>query len=222
MITEHDDEPIPGLPAVPPEGERILWQGSPNWRGLALRSFHVRKVAFYFAVLVAWTGVSGAHDGNAAGAVLTDMAMLLPLGAAGVALLALFGWMYARTTIFTITSRRVVMRFGIALPMTVNLPFKQIEGAELRRCTDGTGDLALQLAKGNRAAYFHIWPFVRPWRITRPQPLLRALVRADEVAETLAQALSDFHQQPAAARPAAKPRPADADAPSGLAPMPAE
>ena len=44
----HDDyagEPIPGLPADLPEGERLLWQGSPAWMSLAVRAFHIRKVA---------------------------------------------------------------------------------------------------------------------------------------------------------------------------------
>ena len=51
----HDDfefEPVRGLPAMLPPGERLLWQGNPAWRSLAIRAYHVRKVALYFAVLV--------------------------------------------------------------------------------------------------------------------------------------------------------------------------
>ena len=44
--------------------------------------------------------------------------------AIGIALV--FAWASARTTVYTITNRRVVMRFGIALPMTLNLPFTLI------------------------------------------------------------------------------------------------
>jgi hypothetical protein len=53
-VMSHDDfefEPIRGLPAMLPAGERLLWQGTPNWRGLAVRSYHVRKIAAYFAFL---------------------------------------------------------------------------------------------------------------------------------------------------------------------------
>ena len=32
----------------------------------------------------------------------------------------------ARATVYTITTRRLVMRIGVALPTTFNLPFKQI------------------------------------------------------------------------------------------------
>ena len=43
----HDDfavEAVPGLPAALPDGERLLGQGTPEWRALAVRALHVRKV----------------------------------------------------------------------------------------------------------------------------------------------------------------------------------
>ena len=33
MITEYDDEPIRGLPGELPQGETLLWQGSPEQAG---------------------------------------------------------------------------------------------------------------------------------------------------------------------------------------------
>ena len=33
----------------------------------------------------------------------------------------LYAWLVARSTMYTITSRRVVMRFGIAVPVSFNL-----------------------------------------------------------------------------------------------------
>ncbi|MEX7194519.1 hypothetical protein AB2C30_32370, partial [Pseudomonas aeruginosa] len=42
------------LPAPLPVGERVIWQGKPSLKGLALRSFHIREVAIYFGVLLAW------------------------------------------------------------------------------------------------------------------------------------------------------------------------
>ena len=47
-MSEHDFEPIRGLPGPLPEGETILWQGAPDWRVLAVQAFHVRAVAIYF------------------------------------------------------------------------------------------------------------------------------------------------------------------------------
>jgi hypothetical protein len=45
---EHELEPQYGLPERLPAGEHILWQGSPDFRTVALRIFHLRKVALYW------------------------------------------------------------------------------------------------------------------------------------------------------------------------------
>ena len=130
-MNEHDYEPIPGLPAPLPPGETILWQGSPNWEVLARRALRVRMVGMYFVILIAW-GISG---NMSAGTPAIDMALsalrLSVLAVVALALLALFAWLVARTTIYTITTRRVVMRFGIALPITIQIAFSMIDAAGL-------------------------------------------------------------------------------------------
>ena len=50
---EHEFEPEYGLPEPLPAGERVLWQGSPQWRVMARRTFHVRKLTLYFGVILA-------------------------------------------------------------------------------------------------------------------------------------------------------------------------
>ena len=50
---EHEFEPERGLPEQLPAGEQLLWQGSPEWKRLAQRAFHVRKLVVYFAALIA-------------------------------------------------------------------------------------------------------------------------------------------------------------------------
>jgi len=57
VFSEHDSEPVRGLPAVLPEGERVLWQGAPNWRSLALNAYHVRTLAYYFGAMVLARGI---------------------------------------------------------------------------------------------------------------------------------------------------------------------
>ncbi|MFY8152267.1 MAG: photosynthetic complex putative assembly protein PuhB, partial [Hyphomicrobiales bacterium] len=131
----HDDfafEPIPGLPARPPEGETILWQGGPDWRGLAWRAFHVREVAFYFGALVAAQPVLALIQGTPLAATLLPMTWIALAGSIAAGLLAALAWLAARGTVYTITNRRLVMRFGIALPMTINLPFALVAGASLK------------------------------------------------------------------------------------------
>ena len=50
---EHEWEAAPGLPSDLPPGERVVWQGAPDWKRLAIHAFHVRKVALYFALMLA-------------------------------------------------------------------------------------------------------------------------------------------------------------------------
>jgi hypothetical protein len=181
-VTEYDGEPVPGLPGRLPPGEAILWQGVPDWRRLAISAYHVRKVALYFVALVVLALVSGSKVG---------LGMTVLAGLVAVALLGLFAWLMARSTLYTITNRRVVMRFGVAVPMCVNLPMTAIETARLNARTDGSGDIALATVPDERAGYFLLWPNVRPWHFTRPEPMLRALADARAPAEILARAMAN-------------------------------
>ena len=139
MSDDFDGEPIPGLPQRPPAGERILWQGSPDWRATAIRTFHVGWVAVYFAALLAWGVVDAMMDGAGALAAVASLAYLLPVTLILVAVIGIVSRVVARTTIYTITTPRVVMRFGVALPMAVNFPFRLVAGAAIkaaRSCAD--------------------------------------------------------------------------------------
>jgi len=206
---EFETEPIPGLPERPPVGESILWQGTPDWRRVARDVYHVDKVAMYFAALLClramaerWAGETVAQTARA---TFDAAVWLVPLGLAAIAILMLLAYLTQRTTVYTVTSQRVVMRFGVALPMTVNLPFRAIGSASLNLRSDGTGDIPLSLLSGNRVAYLMMWPHTRPWRVSKPEPMLRAVRDANNVAEILADALA------ASVSPAKSlaPRPAD-------------
>jgi hypothetical protein len=193
---EHEHEPVPGLPERLPEGERLLWRGSPDWRVLALKTFHVRKVAIYFAVLSAWRVGVVLSDGRSAGEALVAGAFVALLGAVAAGVLTTLAWLYGRSTIYTITDRRVVLRFGVALPMALNIPFKAIGAAAVARQARGTADIPLTLNDGTRIAYLHLWPNVRPWRFAQPQPMLSAVPEGARVAEILGRALQEAYGQP--------------------------
>lgn len=192
MSAGHDDyavEPIRGLPEVPPEGERILWQGSPSWWGLAKNVFHIRGVAAYFALLMAWRGSVHLHDaGHGAAAALAALS-LLPVSLFGLGLLALLAWLSARTSVYTITSRRVVLRVGVALPTAINIPFVLVESGSLALGAGGVGDIPLALSGEDRVPYTTLWPHARPWRFSKPQPMLRSVPDAQKVAALLSDAL---------------------------------
>ncbi|MCJ2034281.1 photosynthetic complex putative assembly protein PuhB [Methylobacterium sp. J-068] len=185
----------PGLPAALPAGEHILWQGRPCGFGIAFRALHLRLVGIWFAGLALWAALPPALAGRWIEAG-TLAAPTLGVGAGALALLSLLGWLSARTTAYTITNRRVVMRVGIALPMTLNLPFALVEAAECALHPDGSADLPLRLRAGNRVAYLHLWPHARPWRVNRPEPMLRAIPDGRAVAEILARALTAHRALP--------------------------
>lgn len=176
-MTEHEIEPIPGLPGQLPPGERILWQGSPEWRVLARSAFHTRGIAGYFGLLVA---VSLAF-GSIIGVVMTAA-----LGCVALGLLHLLARASARTTLYTLTNRRIVFRIGVAVPKCINLPLSQIGSVDLACRADGTGDLPLTLLGSPRMGYLAFWPHVRPWTVGTPRPMLRAIPDAANVAALVA------------------------------------
>lgn len=187
---EHEFEAAHGLPEPLPPGERLLWQGAPSWQRLAVDALHLRKVALYFGALLAWHAGSGLHDGTPLASLVWSAVPTLLLGGFALALLAAIAVLAARTTVYTLTDRRVVMRVGIVLSVTFNLPLSRVDGASLHRRADGRGDVALQLGGPDRIAYLHLWPHARPWHLRRPQPMLRALPDAERVAGLLGDALA--------------------------------
>ncbi len=188
----HDDfdfDPVRGLPEVLPAGERMLWQGSPRWQDMALHAFHVRKVAVYFAVITLSVVVLRLSDGSSLLDALKPVLWYLPLTLVAVGLLSGLAWASAKTTIYTITTKRIVLRIGIALPMSLNVPFSLIENAGLRTYASGAGDIPVELKGDDRVAWLILWPHARPFHLKNPQPMLRAVPQAETIAKLLADAL---------------------------------
>lgn len=190
------EEPIPGLPDDLPEGEDILWQGSPNWKALALHVFHVRAVAVYFVLALIWQVWSAMEAGAAFNLALADALNTPLMGLFALGVLGLLAWLMARSTIYTITNHRVVIRAGVALPKAVNIPFAQVGSASLKLRKSGNGDIPLQTTGEQTVWYLPIWPHVRPWKVFRAEPMLRGLDDAGATAELLAGALADYNNQP--------------------------
>ena len=168
MITEYEIEPVKGLPGYLPKDESIVWQGSPDWRTLARGVFHIRLVAAWFILVAMAAFVAG-------GTGLTGAIVTLFVASLGLALLALLAWGQARTTVYTLTEKRIVMRFGIALPKCVNLPLHLIASADLKAGRAGFSDVALKIAGRFPLGWLQMWPHVRPWAVAEPQPMLRAV-----------------------------------------------
>ena len=213
LLPEHDFEPLPGLPGPLPEGEFIRWQGRPDWRDLAVSALHVRKIAIYFGALLILRIVIEVNRGVDLAVALPSTAVLGALALLALGLLSLLAWLMARASLYTITNRRIVIRGGVAVSVTVNLPFSKVVSADFRQRHHGFGDLPVKLQADTSASWIILWPHVRPWHLGRVQPMLRSLARADEAAGILADALrKNVQRSTAAEKPLRVSRTVGADA----------
>ncbi len=198
----HDDfnfEPVRGLPEQLPEDEHILWQGSPDAGMLAREAYKIRWVAAYFALLALWrVGVSSTEF--PLGIALMHAVPFVVSGLLACGVLYLLAYIQARSAVYTLTNKRVAMRIGAALTMTLNLPYTWIGTASLDLRKSGHGTLAFELIGEARLSFMMSWPHVRPWRMARTQPALRCIKDAQAVAEIFAEAAETRISQPVVTR----------------------
>ncbi|MEO1015565.1 MAG: photosynthetic complex putative assembly protein PuhB [Pseudomonadota bacterium] len=193
----HDEElespeATPGLPQPLPEGERMLWQGKPSATAFAIHIFHLRFVALYFGVATVWRIANIASTGGDAAAVASVAASSSIGFVAACGLLLGLAWAMARSTIYTLTDKRIVLRFGVAIPKYINVPFAAVTAAALKRHGRGKGSIALSVSDNARIGYLRLWPLARPLRFSRPQPMLRGVRDAETVASDIAEAMKAF------------------------------
>lgn len=199
MSMEYENEPIPGLPGRLPPGETILWQGTPDWRGVARGVFHTRLVAVWFVIVAGFAFVAGGT--GVVGAATTLAVALLGLG-----LLAVLARAQAKSTIYTLTNKRVVLRFGVALAKCVNVPLSLVGKADVKPAGTGMVDVSLTPTVRFPLAYLQMWPHVRPWKFGSPQPMLRSV--PENFVPQLADALAKADPDRVAANTDAVPAPA--------------
>ena len=185
---EHEFEAALGLPEPLPAGETILWQGAPSWTAMAKHVFRLPWLAVYFAVIVVLQVFSVAGSEGGLSEDWSSVALAVFLALIGLLLIGLLAYWSATTTMYTLTNRRIVMRVGIVLTVTFNLPYKTLRSADLKLYADGTGDIPMQIATEDKIAYFHLWPHARPWRLAKPEPMMRCIPEAQQVAKLLTEA----------------------------------
>ena len=183
---EHEFEAAPGLPEQLPADERLLWQGAPQWRLVALHVFHVRTLAWYFAAMMVLqaTYLLGEPERN----LFKPLLLSFLLSVISLGILSLMAWLTARTALYTLTNKRVVMRIGIVLTLTFNLPVRMLAAASLKTNPDGSGDIALKLAGNDHIAWLNLWPHARPWVLRHPEPSLRCIADVSTVGECVLKA----------------------------------
>jgi hypothetical protein len=190
MSEEYEVEPLPGLPEPLPSGERLLWQGAPRWTALAKHSFYIREIAVYFGALLAWYLISKLPSSQPVLTTLLTFGQLALASAAALGLIAFYALIISWTTMYSVTSRRVVIRAGIALPTVVNLPFRSVVSAGFKAHADRTGNIILGLAPKETVHFLVIWPNVRTWRGNKIEPMLRGLGDVHTAAQILSRALA--------------------------------
>ncbi|MFN2288563.1 MAG: photosynthetic complex putative assembly protein PuhB [Chromatocurvus sp.] len=190
-MNEYEIEPVKGLPEDLPAGEHMIWQGAPQWWSMARRAFKLQQFGIYFAVLIGAHQIIHYSSGGGLASGLSSLAWQTGLAAITLGILSGLAWLYARSTVYTITNRRIVLRFGVALPMMINLPFDRLHTADLWAFKDGSGDIALRLEDGERISYWALWPHARPWHFSPVVPMLRNVPEAASVARQLAAVVAE-------------------------------
>lgn len=185
-MSQNPDLIPEGLPYHLPEGEHLIWQGKPQWQSLAIHAFHVRKVAAYFGVIIAAQALFKMSKGAS---WFEAVPVLVGLGMAACAILTAMAYASAKTTGYTLTSKRVLMKVGIAVPVIINLPFDHIDSASFATSRQNTGTIVFKTGGDARLAYLLLWPHVKPWTLSKPQPAFREIADVETVAVRLAAVL---------------------------------
>jgi hypothetical protein len=206
------------LPLLAPD-EPLLWQGAPAWRSVAWRLFRLPWVAAYFVGLTLIDmAITRRAEGTGA-PVLHAAVPTLVSGALCVAVLAALAWGIGRTTRYTLTPRRLILQYGVALPATLGIPLHRIASVSARVRDDHTGDICLRLKERGGLTAARLWPHMRPWRFGAPEPMLRDLPGAGQLLPVLCRTLEAA--QARALAPETPPAPALRPAPEPALATPA-
>jgi hypothetical protein len=164
-----------------------LWQGRPNWFRLTVESLNLWWVVAYFAVLTVWRFITVIDILSFERAIIMTLPIVI-MTLIVFLLLMLVGFIQARATVYTITNRRVAMRIGAALTVTLNIPYTQIENAAVSVGKADCGNIALETKGASKFSYLVLWPHIRSWKLSKPEPTLRAIPDVQSVAQILAKA----------------------------------
>ena len=185
---EHEFEAALGLHEQLPRNEYVIWQGQPDWKQLAVDAFHVRKITFYFAFMVFLQCVHLVDTDTAWLDMAKQLGTSICLASIALGLLTWSAYLSSKATIYTLTNKRIVMRIGIVLSLTFNVPLRKIVASDLLILKNQVGNIALGISSDSPIGWLNLWPHVRAWRINAPQPTLRCVPQAERVGQFILQA----------------------------------
>lgn len=191
---EHEFEAQPGLPERLPNDEQIIWQGSPDLKAFAMHAFHIHWFAVYFGAMVLLKAIAVSNSVGGWSAEWPGFAWALSLSVSALVLIALLAYWSVSTTMYTLTNRRLVMRIGIVLTITFNLPLKRLAQAGVHVYKDGSADIPIKLNLEDKIPFLHLWPHARAWRLAHPEPMIRCVADGAHVGKLFADAWAAINQ----------------------------
>ena len=191
---EHEFEAQPGLPEPLPRNEEIIWQGSPDLKAFAMHAFHMHWFALYFGAMVVLKAIAVSQSAGGWSQEWPGFAWALGLSVSALVLIGLLAYWSVSTTMYTLTNRRLVMRIGIVLTITFNLPLKRLAQAGVHIYKDGSADIPICLNPEDKIPFLHLWPHARAWKLAHPEPMIRCVANGKDVAQQFTDAWASANQ----------------------------
>lgn len=191
---EHEFEAQPGLPEPLPNNEQIIWQGGPNLKAFAMHAFHLHWFAMYFGVMVLLKAITVSQSVGGWSEEWPGFVWALGLSVSALVMIGLMAYWSVNTTMYTLTNRRLVMRIGIVLTITFNLPLKRLAQAGVHIYKDGSADIPIKLNPHDKIPFLHLWPHARAWKLAHPEPMIRCVADGARVSKLFADAWAAINQ----------------------------
>ena len=182
-----DKSPPKDILGAIPENEDIIWYGRPELRRFCLSALGLRYLLLYL-LIVALFNLSSNFGNFSFFIYLEIMVPYIISCFLATVLLVIIGISQVMPTVYVITSKRIIIRSGMALIFMLNVPFDKIANIDKQIFKDGCGNISFKLINNKRVPFFASWPSVRPWYFNNPEPTFRCISNVDVIALKLADA----------------------------------
>ena len=169
-----------------PSGEKIFWNGKPNWKSFGYHAFGVKYFSIYFFVCALYA-VSQIDAIFSFGAFFTKFIPYLISGILAGTILLLLSYFSARHTCYVITEKRIVIRTGVALVFLLNMPFKNILSIDMKTLAQGRGNVIFKVQSKKRIPYLSCWPSVKSGSFFEPIPAFRSIRDIEKIGQIISE-----------------------------------
>ena len=182
-----NNTPPKDILSVIPKDEVIIWHGRPDLRRFCLTAIGIKYILVYLIIITCSIIYTRYGDFN----LITFLQVLVPYLLScclAIMLLVIVGISQVLPTVYVITSKRVIIKSGLALIFMLNVPFDKIASIDKNHYSDGSGNISFKLISKKRVPFFASWPSVRPWYFSNPEPAFRCIADVDVIALKLSEA----------------------------------